>query len=51
MIRTKLKKHKTGKVGLDISSLKMIIIDEADFFFGDAKNFYEMNDLHKNSFD
>jgi superfamily II DNA/RNA helicase len=31
---------------VDMSSLKCLVIDEADFFFGDTNNYTEMTQFH-----
>jgi len=39
--------QRTAKQKIDLSALKMIVIDEADFFFGEEKNFTEIKTLHE----
>jgi superfamily II DNA/RNA helicase len=36
-----------GRKKVDLSGLKCLVIDEADFFFADERNFLQMQDFHK----
>jgi superfamily II DNA/RNA helicase len=43
----KLKSSLQGKFKIDLSGLRCVVIDEADFFFEDQKNHTELMAIHK----
>lgn len=43
----KFKNLITGRGKLDLTGLKMLVLDEADFFFEDMRNLDDLKILHK----
>ena len=43
----KFKNLITGREKLDLTGLKMLVLDEADYFFEDRRNLEDLKVLHK----
>jgi superfamily II DNA/RNA helicase len=43
----KIKGKMAGRDKLDLSHLKMLVVDEADYFFEDNRNLVDLKVLHK----